>query len=113
MSDLTGKTITIPATLDGNNWSPSELRNYGDGLPPGGMRLLRWLADETERQHPPRMDEPDEFGAMVEAGTQVKGDSPRERRRLVKHTTCGAFLWSDDRGRTYAWSELIDPRPVD
>ena len=61
---------------------------------------------------PKRMDEPDEFGAMVEAGTHVEGDSPRERRPLVRHQTSGTLQWSDEHGRTYAWSELVDPQPV-
>ena len=110
MSDLTGKTITIPATLDGNNWSPSELRNYGDGLPPGGMRLLRWLADETERQHPPRMDEPDEFGAMVEAG--YEGADARSRWVATSLGERGRY-WRSEYGLVQYWHNLIDPRPVD
>ena len=115
MSDLTGKTITIPADL-WDEWTARELRadaeywrRKGFGAIP---RLLSNLADEIERQHPPRMDEPDEFGAMVEAGTHVEGDSPRERRPLVRHQTSGTLQWSDEHGRAYAWSELVDPRPV-
>jgi hypothetical protein len=62
---------------------------------------------------PPRMSEPTEFGAMVEAS--LKGDP--ERRAFVH---CSA---SDHEGRTvdwhdskhvvvYAWSGLVDPRPI-
>ena len=117
MSDLTGKTITIPADLwDSNQWCPAVLSMVADNHSAGGSehtaRLLRHLRDAIRDQHPPRMDEPDEFGAMVEAGTQVEGDQPRERRPLVRHQTSGTLQWSDEHGRAYAWSELVDPRPV-
>lgn len=123
MSDLTGKTITIPADLStlsrtGGAISPAQLRRNADyndelaGCELPSSRFQRNLADEIERQHPPRMDEPVEFGAMVEAGTHVEGDSPRERRPLVCWNVVGVYPWTDDRGHVYRWSELVDPRPV-
>jgi hypothetical protein len=115
MSDLTGKTIT--ADLAGKGWDPHGLRHWAkvaDDVGKGGWAsLFRYLADQIDEQHPPRMDEPDEFGAMVEAGTQVPGEKPRERRRMLRCKAAGAYRWTDDRGRVYRWSELIDPRPVD
>ena len=122
MSDLTGKTITIPADLGGLAPTPSRLRNLADlserhDLSDFGQesvaRVLAYLVRRIEEHHPPRTAEPDEFGAMVEAGTQVPGEEPRERRRMLRCKAAGAYRWTDDRGRVYRWSELIDPRPVD
>jgi hypothetical protein len=120
MSDLTGKTITIPAQLNGV-WEPDMLRAWlprlhAARLAAGGLypiaTLVEWLVGEIERQCLPRMEEPVEFGAMVEAGTRGEGDSPRERRPLVCWNVVGVYHWTDDRGHVYRWSELIDPRPV-
>ena len=119
MSDLEDRTVILPSLPEfryarrlrslGEVASRCDLSDSGEQR---AGRLFIALADEIERQHPPRMDEPDEFGAMVEAGTHVEGDSPRERRPLVRHQTSGTLQWSDEHGRTYAWSELVDPRPV-
>lgn len=116
MSDLSDKTITIPADLStlsgtGGAISPAQLRrnaNYNDenaGCELPSSRFQRNLADEIERQHPPRMDEPD-YGHHVLSGEYelVRTADP----------SCGRPVeWVDiGTGCRLAWDDIENPRPV-
>lgn len=104
MSDLTGKTITIPADLWGG-WTPRRMRTKAGLCSPELCQVLTSLADETERQHPPRMDEP-KAPAFVEASI------PQCAVPEVFALYCDGGFWRDVKGRQYEWEVLVNPRPV-
>jgi hypothetical protein len=56
---------------------------------------------------PPRMDEPTEFGAMVEA-TKPPSVPDRSLFMRVNAPNC----WHCEEGGFFQWHELLDPRPV-
>jgi hypothetical protein len=67
-----------------------------------GDRTLREIRAQLT---PPRMDEPTEFGAMVEA--ECRPEEPAERWVRVVDGR-----WYNDRGAFSRWHHLIDPRPI-
>jgi hypothetical protein len=60
---------------------------------------------------PPRMDEPTEFGAMVEAGLIDTGDTS-DRMRFVRLVSAHKFHWRCEHGAEFMWSSLHDPLPI-
>ena len=79
-----------------------------------GARALGWtssaLGHLRAQLAQPRMDEPTEFGAMVEATINDESD-PSLFVRCMDETYLGK-VWSARSGCRFAWSELVDPRPI-
>ena len=115
MSDLSGKTITLPADLmlpGIISWSPKLIRIFAEQMGPellAARMLLEALADEIERQHPPRMDEPDFGEHVISDGA---GDDVFESVRVEDRTDSGREWISIKSGYQRSWSALRNPRPV-
>ena len=108
MSDLTGKTITIPADL-GGHWTPTTLRGVADKAGPAAAVLHR-IADEVERQQPAEPPKGSHITARLYAlGSLV--ELVRTGTEAVPGHRGDEWVVVAD-GERYCWDDLIERRPV-